>query len=452
MRPVLSVAEMAEADRAAVDPIEALIERAGSAVAWAALRMLGGTYGKRVVVVAGKGNNGADGRAAARRLTERGVRVHIVDALDAPSILPASDLVIDAAYGTGFHGEYATPDPSGAPVLAIDIPSGVDGDTGVATSGAVVAQVTVTMGALKPGLLLADGPAHAGEVIVEPIGLNACTERIRLVESSDVRGWVPRRHREAHKWRGAVCVIGGSPGLYGAAGLAAAAAQRAGSGMVRLAIPGGTPSGPTKPISSLGADLPLRHWAKAATDATERCSAAIIGPGLGRSHDALDNAAEVVAETSIPIVVDADALDLTVIRREVVKARGAPVIVTPHDAEFERLSGRRPGDDRIADVCALANSTGCVVLLKGPTTIVADPDGRILLANAGDQRLATGGTGDVLSGILAAFCARGVPALEAAAAAAHVHGLAGRLGPKDGLVADDLLALLPDALAQVFDG
>ncbi|MEY2471322.1 MAG: ADP-dependent NAD(P)H-hydrate dehydratase / NAD(P)H-hydrate epimerase [Actinomycetota bacterium] len=452
MKPVLSVAEMQAVDAAASEPVDVLIERAGSAVAWAALRMLGGTYGKRVVVVAGKGNNGADGRAAARRLTERGVRVHIVDAADAPAVLAPSDLVIDAAYGTGFHGDYHAPDPNGAPVLAIDIPSGVNGDSGIACHGAVHAARTVTMGALKPGLLLADGPDHAGEIVVEPIGLHASSERVHLVESADVREWVPRRDREAHKWRGAVCVIGGSPGLYGAAGLAAAAAQRAGSGMVRLAIPGGTPSGPPKPISSLGADLPLRHWGKSAVEATERCSAAIIGPGLGRSHDALDNAAEVVADTAIPLIVDADALDLSVIRREVIKERGAPVVVTPHDAEFKRLSGRYPGDDRIGDVRALAHSTGCVVLLKGPTTIVADPDGRVLMSNAGDQRLATGGTGDVLSGVLATFCARGVPAFEAAAAAAYVHGIAGRLGPQDGLVADDLLPLLPTALAQVFDG
>ena len=444
---------MKAVDAAAAEPVEVLIERAGSAVAWAALRMLGGTYGKRVVVVAGKGNNGADGRAAARRLTERGVRVLIVDAAQVPDVLPPSDLVIDAAYGTGFHGEYRAPDPNGAPVLAIDIPSGVNGDSGIACHGAVHAARTVTMGALKPGLLLADGPDHAGEIVVEDIGLDASSERVHLVEASDIREWVPRRDREAHKWRGAVCVIGGSPGLYGAAGLAAAAAQRAGSGMVRLAIPGGTPSGPPKPISSLGADLPLRHWGKSAVEATERCAAAIIGPGLGRSHDALDNAAEVLAETDIPLVVDADALDLSIIRREVIKDRGAPVVVTPHDAEFKRLSGRYPGEDRIGDVCALAHSTGCVVLLKGPTTIVAEPDGqRVLLANAGDQRLATGGTGDVLSGVLATFCARGVPAFEAAAAAAFVHGIAGRLGPEDGLVADDLLPLLPIALGQVFDG
>lgn len=452
MKSVLSVAEMAAVDASAPEPVEELIERAGSAVAWAALRMLGGAYGKRVVVIAGKGNNGADGRAAARRLSERGVRVQVFDAAHAPARLPRADLVIDAAYGTGFRGEYVAPDPVGAPVLAIDVPSGVNGDTGVACKGAVVATRTVTMGALKPGLLLADGPDHAGEVVVESIGLDTTSERVHVVEAADVRVWVPRRARDSHKWRGAVCVIGGSPGLYGAAGLAAGSAQRAGSGMVRLAIPGGTPSGPPKPISSLGADLPLRHWARAAIDATERCSAAIIGPGLGRSHDALDNAAQVVAETNIPLVVDADALDLSVIRREVIKAREAPVVITPHDAEFERLSGRYPGPDRIGDVCALARSTGCVVLLKGPTTIVADPNGRVLLSMSGDQRLATGGTGDVLSGILATFCARDVPVFEAAAAAAYVHGVAGRFGPSDGLVAEDLVRLLPQALGQVFDG
>lgn len=452
MKPVLSVAEMASVDAAAPEPVAELIERAGGAVAWAALEMLGGSYGKRVVVIAGKGNNGADGRSAARRLEERGIRVRVFDAADAPARLPQSDLVIDAAYGTGFRGGYVAPDPSGSRVLAVDIPSGVNGDTGVACKGAVVATKTVTMGSLKPGLLLADGPDHSGEVVVETIGLDATTERIRLVEDQDVRTWVPRRPRDSHKWRGAVCVIGGSPGLYGAAGLAAGSAQRSGSGMVRLAIPGGTPSGPPKPISCLGADLPLRHWAKAAIAATDRCAAAILGPGLGRSHDALDNAAQVVAETDIPLIVDADALDLSVVRREVVKAREAPVIITPHEAEFERLAGRFPGEQRIDDVCALAQSTGCIVLLKGPATIVADPAGRVLIATAGDERLATGGTGDVLSGILATFCARGVPAFEAAAAAAHVHGLAGRLGPRDGLVAEDLLALVPAALSEVFDG
>jgi NAD(P)H-hydrate epimerase len=414
--------------------------------------MLGGSYGKRVVVVAGKGNNGADGRAAAQWLRERGVRVHVVEAGDALASVPECDLVVDAAYGTGFHGEYSAPDPGRAPVLSIDIPSGVNGDSGLACDGAVRADRTVTMAALKPGLLFADGPDLAGEVTVAPIGLDVGDASAHVVEDTDVRAWLPRRARVAHKWRGAVCVIGGSPGLYGAAGLAAGAAQRAGSGMVRLAIPGGTPSGPPKPIAALGADLPLRRWGKAAIDATERCSAAVIGPGLGRSRDAFEGAAEVIAGTTIPLVVDADALDPSIIRGDVIGKRDAPVVIAPHDAEFERLMGRYPGEDRLGDVRALAEQTACVVLLKGPTTVIANPAGRVLLARSGDERLATGGTGDVLAGILAAFCARGVPAFEAAAAAAHVHGLAAKLGFRHGLVADDLLRLVPLALAQVLDG
>ena len=452
MSPILTVAQMAAVDAAAPEPVEELIERAGSAVAWEALRMLGGAYGKRVVVIAGKGNNGADGRSAARRLQERGVRAHVVDAASAPSILRAADLVIDAAYGTGFRGEYRAPDPNGAPVLAIDIPSGVHGDTGVACDGAVMATRTVTMGSPKPGLLLGDGPDHAGVVTVADLGLPIGIPALHVVEDADVREWVPRRARDAHKWRGAVCVIGGSPGLYGAPGLAAGAAMRAGSGMVRLAIPGGTPSGPPKPIAALGADLPVRRWGKQAIDATERCSAGVIGPGLGRSRDAMDGVGDVLEGTSIPIVLDADALDPLIIRKAVVDARGGPVIITPHDAEFERLAGHMPRADRIDDVRALALETGCVVLLKGSATVVAEPTGRALIATAGDQRLATGGTGDVLSGVVASFCARGVPAFEAAAAAAHVHGKAGRLGSRDGMVADDLLPLLPTALASVFDG
>ncbi len=196
----------------------------------------------------------------------------------------------------------------------------------------------------------------------------------------------------------------------------------------------------------------MRRWGKDAIEATDRCPAGVLGPGLGRRRDALEGAADVLAGTSIPLVVDADALDPSLIRREVIERREGPVVITPHDAEFDRLTGHYPGEDRIGEVRDLASATGCVVLLKGPTTIVAEPGGRVLLATAGDQRLATGGTGDVLSGVLASFCARGVPAFEAAAAAAHVHGMAGRLGPKDGLVADDLLALLPTALAAVFDG
>ncbi|HVE93562.1 MAG TPA: NAD(P)H-hydrate dehydratase [Acidimicrobiales bacterium] len=439
---------MAEVDAAAADPIDTLIDRAGAAVARAALDILGGGYGRRVTVIAGKGNNGADGRVAAKRLARRGVRVRVGEPATAPESVDGADLIIDAAYGTGFRGEYWSPDTGGSFVLAVDIPSGVDGDTGRAVDGAVRADATVTFGALKPGLLLGEGPARAGATTLVGIGLDVSGARIHLVEDDDIPAWVPERSRDAHKWSSAVCVIGGSPGLFGAPGLAAAAAHRSGAGNVRLAVPGGTPAGPPKPISALGADLPAAGWGPDAVRAAERCHAAVIGPGIGLAADALADAKHFVDHATVPVIVDADAL-----RPEVVQApsgsRRAPLIITPHDAEFARLAGCAPGDRRIDDVCALAKTLDAIVLLKGPTTIVGGPDGRALVVTAGDERLATGGSGDVLAGIVAAFCARGVPPLEAAAAAAHVHGTAASLAPREGMVAADLVGLLPAALELV---
>ncbi|MDP9386469.1 MAG: bifunctional ADP-dependent NAD(P)H-hydrate dehydratase/NAD(P)H-hydrate epimerase, partial [Actinomycetota bacterium] len=226
MIPVLTPEEMREVDAAAPDPVDVLVARAGAAVARSAVRLLGGTYGRRVTVVAGKGNNGVDGREAADILARRGTRVLVVDAADAPAALPACDLVVDAAYGTGFRGEYRAPDAGGAPVLAVDIPSGVDGLTGEAGDGAVRAGHTVTFAALKPGLLLGAGRDHAGVVEVVDIGLDVSAARAHLVDDGDA-ALLPRRPRDAHKWQSAVFVAGGSAGMAGAAVLAGRSALRA---------------------------------------------------------------------------------------------------------------------------------------------------------------------------------------------------------------------------------
>jgi NAD(P)H-hydrate repair Nnr-like enzyme with NAD(P)H-hydrate epimerase domain len=175
--PILTPAEMGEVDRAAPEPVELLVGRAAGAVARAALELLDGAYGRRVVVVAGPGNNGWDGRVAGELLAARGVVVRVVDALDAPELLPPSDLVIDAAFGTGFRGSYEFPDPDGAPVLAVDIPSGVSGLTGEVSGRPAHAVATVTFAALKPGLLLGQGPAHCGHVDVADIG-HCCGRRV----------------------------------------------------------------------------------------------------------------------------------------------------------------------------------------------------------------------------------------------------------------------------------
>jgi NAD(P)H-hydrate repair Nnr-like enzyme with NAD(P)H-hydrate dehydratase domain/NAD(P)H-hydrate repair Nnr-like enzyme with NAD(P)H-hydrate epimerase domain len=419
MIPVLTPEEMRRIDEAAPTPVEVLIERAGAAVAAAALRRLGGGYGRRVVVVAGKGNNGADGRAAADRLRRRGVHVSVVD----PDVdIPACDLVIDAAYGTGFHGDYEAPDPNGAPVLAVDVPS-----------GSVVADATVTFAALKPGLLFGDA---AGIVEVADIGLDVSVARMHVVEDGDVV--LPTRPREAHKWQTALLVVGGSPGMMGAPQLAARAAMRAGAGYVRLAVSGDLPGGG----EAVAVPLPHRNWAALA----DRCRAVVVGPGLGRDDRVRQEANALLAAAPLPAVVDADGLN--VLDLDVLRGREAPTVLTPHDGEYERLAGRPVGDDRVAAARELAESSRAVVLLKGSTTVVAAPDGEVLFSVTGGPHLATAGTGDVLSGVVGAFLAQGLDPLRAAAFAAHVHGAASARGLGRGLVAGDLPDLVAEWLSE----
>jgi len=414
-----------------------LVGRAGRRLAAHAKRMLGpNPSGRRVVVVAGKGSNGADGRVAARWLRSFGAQVRVVDAASAPVALPAADLVVDAAYGTGFSGAYEPPDPGRAAVLACDVPTGVDGDTG-AVEQAVRADETVTFGAEKPGLLLGDGPAHAGRVHVEALGLDCSRARAWLVEDQDVR-LVPPRPRQGHKWQSAVLVVAGSPGMLGAAQLCATSALRSGAGYVVLASPG-CAAADLPPGEHVGRTVAAEGWEADVIPLLERCRAVALGPGLGATGPTAQGVRALLAAYEGPVVLDADALaglDLDELAR-----RHAPTVLTPHEGEFTRLFGP-VGQDRMAAVVAAAARSGAVVLLKGPTTVVADRDGAVRLAAAGTSRLATAGTGDVLTGLTAALLARAVPALDAAGLAAHAHGAAAQLGPSWGLIASDLPPLL----------
>ncbi|MBV9409950.1 MAG: NAD(P)H-hydrate dehydratase [Acidimicrobiia bacterium] len=444
---------MKAVDEAAPEPTEVLVHRAGGAVARVAIEMLGGVYGRRVVVVAGKGNNGADGRDAADRLRRRGIRVQVIEAADAPARLPDADLVIDAAYGTGFHGEYQAPDPGTAAVLAVDIPSGVNGLTGEATDGAVRADRTVTFAALKPGLLLGEGPDRTGVVDVVDIGLDVSGARASLVEGSDVAAWLPRRERDTHKWKSAVWVAAGSPGMTGAAEMWSRSAMRASAGLVRLGVPG--LESPPVPIEVVGRPLPRTEWADNVLEELDRFKAIVVGPGLGRTDEQGAAVRSLVSQAPTAAVVDADglyALDSVEQAAEVISKRSRPTVLTPHEGEFARLSGEKPGADRLEATRRLAAGTKATVLLKGSTTTVADPDGRVLLSATGDSRLATAGTGDVLSGVVGAFLAQGLDGLEAAAAGAWVHGTAAHLGWRRGLVAGDLLDLLPAVLSALDSG
>jgi hydroxyethylthiazole kinase-like uncharacterized protein yjeF len=444
MIPVLTPEEMKAVDRSAPEPVEVLVDRAGAAVARAATAMMGGAYGRRVVVLAGKGNNGADGRVAADRLRRRGAGVTVIDATDEPDRLPPSDLVIDAAYGTGFRGDYTAPDPAGAPVLAVDIPSGVDGLTGEAGDGAVRATATLTFAALKPGLLFGAGADHAGRVTVADIGLDVSRSTIGLVEGADVGGWMPDRPRESHKWKTAIWMVAGSPGMTGAADLSARAAMRSGAGTVRLGIPGQAPA-PRFP-EVIGRWLQAEGWDEEVAGDLGRMKAVVLGPGLGRSAATAEAVRRLLAVAEVPVVVDADALfalgslddPIRFLRR-----RPGPTVLTPHDGEFSRLAGCPPGPRRISAARHLAFTTGATVLLKGSTTIVADPLGDVMLTDAGDARLATAGSGDVLAGVVGALLAQGLDPPKAAAAGAFVHGTAAGLGWRRGVVAGDLGDLLP---------
>jgi hydroxyethylthiazole kinase-like uncharacterized protein yjeF len=455
MLPVVTPDEMRAIDAAAArhKPVDQLIEAAGAAVARAAVRLLGGTYGRRVVVLAGPGNNGNDGRVAARRLRERGVHVRLFDASAAPAALPDCDLVIDAAYGTGFRGSWRAPDVGGALVLAVDIPSGVDGVTGAAGPGVLPADATVTFAALKPGLLFTPGSVLSGEVEVADIGLAVPGARAHLVQRSDVADWVPRRAVDAHKWRGAVMALAGSPGMTGAAHLATAAAMRVGAGIVHLASPG-VVNDPAMPTEVVGVRLSTLDWAPEVLGALDRFRALFVGPGLGRDDVTAAQARRVVIGADVPVVIDGDGLFAMAWNPDgaaaLLRTRRAPTVLTPHDGEYAMLTGERPSTDRILVARRLAADTRSVVLLKGAATVVADPTGAALVVTSGDERLATAGTGDVLTGMIAGLLALGVPAMQAAAAGAWLHGRAASTGPLHGLVASDLLRLVPDVIESLW--
>lgn len=451
MLPVLTPAEMAEVDASADEALDVLIARAGWAVARCAREMLGGSYGRRVSVIAGKGNNGADGRVAAQLLSRQGVRCEIVEAGRTPSF--GVDLVVDAAYGTGLRSPWTPPDQPVVPVLAVDIPSGVDGLTG-ADFGSLSADRTITFAALKPGLLLQPGAQRCGVCEVADIGLDVSGARTHLIEDRDVVATIGVRPVEAHKWQQAVRVVAGSPEMSGAAFLTASAAQRAGAGMVVVSSPGADAASVLTPVEAVVRSVAPTGWPSDVLAGIQRFGALAVGPGLGTDPATLSAVAELIAACPVPVVVDADAITAVAAHPDCVRSAIAPVVLTPHDGEFARLSNVS-SPDRIADVREVAADLGCVVLLKGSTTVVGSPSGDVRLVTTGTPMLATAGSGDVLTGVVAALLARpGVrvdleAALEAAAAAAHWHGLAARhAGPS--VIASDLplsLAVAKDTLA-----
>lgn len=451
---VVTPERMRAIDAAAPEPLDVLVDRAGAAVARAALGMLGGAYGRRVAVLAGPGYNGADGRVAAQRLSERGVHVVVHDALALPPVVQDVDLVVDAAFGSGFRGDWRPPRVGGAPILAVDVPTGLDSRTGEAGRRTLRADATVTFAAPRPGHLLGHGPELCGELVVADIGLDTTPppdepidEHLFVVEADDVARWLPERPRQSHKWSTALRVVAGSTGMTGAAHLVAAAAQRAGVGMVSLSSPGIDASAPVEVVDRR---IPPFDWAEPVLADLYRYHALVIGPGLGREDHTVPSIVRTVTDALVPVVVDGDGLFALAWNDEGTPAfltsREVPTVLTPHDGEYGTLAGHRPGPDRVAALRRLVDLTGATVLLKGPTTLVGAPGEPTWFVTNGDQRLATAGTGDVLAGVIGAMLARGLPALRAAVAGAWIHAEAARVAGEPGLVAGDIVDYLPAVL------
>jgi NAD(P)H-hydrate epimerase len=514
--PLLTANAMQAADRYTIEdygiPSFTLMESAGRGCAESIQEEYGPLQDEAVVVLCGKGNNGGDGLVVARRLCAAGARVHVVlvgdpealrddparnlallrtlrdegegdrltiESLDTLGELAetanrlAPRLYVDALLGTGLTSALREPIHSvvewvndrPAPVVAIDVPTGLHSDTGAVLGAAVEADRTVTMAAPKAGLYVGAGPDRAGTVTVVDIGipefvLDRAAERAgcaRLTTDAAVRAWWPARSADAYKYSvGAALVVGGSRRFVGAPAMAASAASRSGAGYVTCACPApiqstlaaADPSVPTLP-------LPANEEGQASPDGVEtireqRADALLVGPGLGRAPDPRRFVHRLLEATDRPLVIDADGLNaLADAEADWTEHAAAHWILTPHEGEFRRLAGDVDLTDRVRTVQEHARRWGVVLLLKGPPSIVAAPDGRTHVGSTGTPALATAGTGDVLAGQCVGLLAQGLDPLEAAAAALHLGGAAARryVDTRDArtLTAPDLIEELPRA-------
>jgi len=468
-------AEMRAADAWAIEeqgvPQADLMERAGLGLArvTAAVARAG-----PVRIVVGKGNNGGDGRVAARLLEEDG---HEVDLLDGTQPferdrLDGSGVVVDALLGTGFEGDPREPVASAiwainqqdAPVVACDVPSGVNASTGEVEGEAVRALVTAAFHAPKVGLCVNPGKAHSGRIETVEIGIprGAPAPATAGLISSRVLELYPRRPRSGSKFEsGVVVVVGGSSGLTGAPTMAARSAQRAGAGYVQVAVPGPVQQAvDLRLLEQMSRGLPDddgSHTPAGVPDVeemAERAGAVLLVTGTASTESAQEFARGVALAVDAPLLVDADGLNAHAGQLELFREReGAPTVLTPHEAELGRLLGIEVDEvaaHRLEHVRDAAEQSGAVVLLKGDDTIVARPGGPVAISPGGTPALATAGTGDVLSGLIGALLAKRMDPFEAAALGALAHVLAARaaaerFGP-DHVMAGDVIDALPHGL------
>jgi len=517
MQTVVSAEEMRWCDATAINtygiPSLVLMENAGSAVAWFVQEHFGPVEGKQILIACGKGNNGGDGYVAARHLLNQGASVQVVlmapprelrgDAktnfqilaklqkvestrlsiLQYSQRLPKSlrppDMILDALLGTGFSGSVRPPmsnliawiNAQRVPVIAVDVPSGVDASTGVVENVAVEATATVTFGALKVGLLCNRGQDSAGDILVADIGiprqvLHSPRLKTFLVETGDVREKLPSRPSTAHKYSvGKVFVLAGSRGFTGAAALTATAALRAGAGAVMLGTPESVyPILAKKLTEEIVVPLPSTEAGTLSADALSLireklhwADVVVIGPGLSQHPETQAVIQHLLLDNRSRMLVDADGLNaLAKMGITKLKKTVGEFILTPHSGEFSRLSGLSSETierDRVNAARDFAVKTDSTVVLKGGPTVTADPEGYAFINSTGNPGMATVGSGDVLSGLIAGLWAQGMDAEDAALAGVFLHGLSGniarlKLGQRS-LVAQDLIDFLPQAFSEV---
>jgi len=507
MRAVTS-AQIAELDRRATEeygiPVPRLMEAAGRRVAQAARELLGGARGP-VVVLVGKGNNGGDGLVAARHLAAAGtavtallvapeseyageagrtlaeakasgveVRLAAPEALQEP--LGEAALIVDALFGTGFRGParglaaevIRAANLAGRPILAVDVPSGLDADSGRAEGPAIRAAATVTMGLPKVGLLVYPGADLAGAIYVADIGYpgvlaDDASIRTHLVTPDMVRARIPARPRDSHKGTyGRTLVVAGSVGFTGAAVLAALGALRAGAGLVTLGVPADAyPVIASHVVEAMPTPLPARDGAlsteaRARIDELVALSEAVaVGPGLSTAPG-VRAVVEGLLQAGRPLVIDADGLNVLAGRADVLRTAAGPLVITPHPGELARLLGKPTAEitrDRLGEARRAAGEFRCVVVLKSASTVVATPDGDAYIVRAGNPGMATGGMGDVLTGAIASLIGQGVPPTDAAWVGAYLHGLAADLLAEErgmvGMLASEVAHRLPEAIRRV---
>lgn len=493
--------EMSRADARAQDlgiPGGVLMERAGAQMARLALERFAP---RRALVVSGGGNNGGDGFVIARELHRsavdvavlatkseyegdpatnlealRNLAVRLIDPDDLDAEIVSADLVVDALLGTGFSGEVREKEAgiiekmnsARAPVLAVDVPSGVDGATGEVQGVAVFADLTVCAHAAKVGCVISPGREHAGEVVAVDIGIppEADVEpSLVWTDAESLRGKIPRTAEPAHKYSaGALLVVAGSRGMTGAPVMVVRGAQRTGCGIAFLATSEGAAHAVDLALTEalvygVAEDEEGYMQSGALEEILEhagRASALVIGPGTGTGEEGRRLLEGILREVELPVLLDADAIT-NLAGTDVLAQRTGPTVITPHAGELGRLLGSGAGEvsaRRLHSARVAAEENSCCVLLKGSDTLVVEGE-RVAVNSTGNVALATAGTGDVLSGVIGALLSRGMRAYEAAGAGAWAHGRAAELWldetgwPPESLVATDLLDYLPEAVGEL---